>query len=458
MSINTASSVTLEPSSTEVEVTTQRDLAVLSSHDVDVQIPTSTIEGIKKEYSIVGDGIYASVSADEAPSWLTGIIDDVVANSVAAGMGNYDLLVEDVLNAIASIDVASNTYVEQIDITSIVDGIIASHLTTLNASIDGNTSTISQLSTTVATNNSTLALSVTALDVELSGEITSSVGAVSTALATETGVRASEISALGTSMVDGNGVLTTAISDLETSTTTAITATSTNVQNMFVYDSSINIGGYLYNAGFGLVTTGTTGDGSVGNEFDSEFWINAEKFKFTNTGQTGSISPFSIDSSGPTPQVTFNGIVSFSNTTGTPTHTTGADAPTGAAIDGSTHTETGTTPNAVWMYNSGWNATGTPNALVASDLGPLGYTEIDGGRITTDSITALQIDTDTLTADMITTGTLNAITLNGVDGTFIGTLNVASDTTGERMEINNNVIKVFDASNNLRVQIGDLSV
>ena len=41
---------------------------------------------------------------------------------------------------------------------------------------------------------------------------------------------------------------------------------------------------------------------------------------------------------------------------------------------------------------------------------------------------------------------------------FKGTLDVSSATTGARMEIKNNVIKVFDAGGVLRVQIGDLTV
>lgn len=42
-------------------------------------------------------------------------------------------------------------------------------------------------------------------------------------------------------------------------------------------------------------------------------------------------------------------------------------------------------------------------------------------------------------------------------GTFRGTLDVKSATTNARLEIKNNVIKVFDAAGTLRVQIGDLT-
>lgn len=46
--------------------------------------------------------------------------------------------------------------------------------------------------------------------------------------------------------------------------------------------------------------------------------------------------------------------------------------------------------------------------------------------------------------------------LDGV-ATFSGGLNVASGVSGARMEIKNNVIKVFDSSGVLRVKLGDLS-
>lgn len=42
-------------------------------------------------------------------------------------------------------------------------------------------------------------------------------------------------------------------------------------------------------------------------------------------------------------------------------------------------------------------------------------------------------------------------------GTFRGTLNVKSSASGQRMEITNSVIKIFDASGVVRVKLGDLS-
>jgi hypothetical protein len=56
------------------------------------------------------------------------------------------------------------------------------------------------------------------------------------------------------------------------------------------------------------------------------------------------------------------------------------------------------------------------------------------------------------TGDATFAGDISAAT-----GTFTGGLDVKSASSGARMEIKNNVIKVFDAAGVLRVQIGDLS-
>jgi hypothetical protein len=390
--------VTIEPSSVEVEVTTQRDLVVPSARDIDVEAQTSTITGVKKEYSIVGDGIYASVSADEAPSWLLGLIDNAVATSVSSGMVNYDLLVQDVLNAIGNLEVAENAFNEQVDITTTADGVLGSRIDTLNATVDSDRATVVNLDSVVVNNAAASALSISNVSANL-GTTNSNVANLQTALTTSDTSSAADILALTTSIEDQNGVTATSISDLEISSQLYTDLTGTSIRNVYAYNSEIEIGGNFYKTGFGLNTAVTTGGtGAVGDGYLSEFWIDAEKFKFTNSNQTGSTSPFAIDASGPDPEIVFNGKVSFSNTTGTPTNTTGAAAPTGTAIDGSTHIQTSTTPNTVWLYNGGWKATSNPDALVAADLGPSGTTVINGGRIDTDTISAISADLGTITA------------------------------------------------------------
>lgn len=158
MSTNTnKTTIDIELDGTEIVPTYPTDITVTNDQCVEIENPESIIEGFKKEYSIVGDGLYASLSTDQAPEWLTSIIDDVVDSAVDRGLTNYDDLVQDVRDAIDSIDTAKNTYVEQVSIDAIVDGIVVSRLAQLNATVGSNSSTITDLDFAVSTLNSTFA-------------------------------------------------------------------------------------------------------------------------------------------------------------------------------------------------------------------------------------------------------------------------------------------------------------
>jgi hypothetical protein len=116
-----------------------------------------------------------------------------------------------------------------------------------------------------------------------------------------------DLEALDTSIYGATG--------LENTLRGEITDEGARVEGKFAYDSALTIDGVTYNTGFGLTSEYIRNNDGTGST-DSEFWINAEKFKFTNSNQTGVATPFSIDASGATPQVTFNGVVSFSNVSG----------------------------------------------------------------------------------------------------------------------------------------------
>lgn len=203
------------------EVTQDNSITVTSSapYEITPQDANTTVEGYKKEYSIVGDGIYASVSADEAPEWLLGLIDSVVSQAVANGMTDYDLLVQDVRDAIDSIDVAKNTYVEQVNVTALVDGILATHLETLNATIGNTYATKVELTTTLATTSEALAQDITDLSVSFNGELDSRITQVQTAYANADSAIASDVSALTSaynSQGDDLAAAATAVSGLQT--------------------------------------------------------------------------------------------------------------------------------------------------------------------------------------------------------------------------------------------------
>ena len=117
-------------------------------------------------------------------------------------------------------------------------------------------------------------------------------------------------------MEDSNGNIGGADSQLANS----IRVTAEGVESKFAYNSLLNINGVYKKSGFGLTTNYVSGSGTQIDPYVSEFWIDASRLKFTNSNQTGQTAPFTIDASGLTPQIKFNGVVNFSNianTTGT---------------------------------------------------------------------------------------------------------------------------------------------
>ena len=64
--------------SVTVETVVNDTVTENNSYEITPVESVSIVEGVKREYSIVGDGLYASISTDEAPEWLTAIIDNLV--------------------------------------------------------------------------------------------------------------------------------------------------------------------------------------------------------------------------------------------------------------------------------------------------------------------------------------------------------------------------------------------
>lgn len=128
-------------------------------------------------------------------------------------------------------------------------------------------------------------------------------------------------------IVAGSEAITTLTANLATTNTTVgghTTQLSTvdtriangvaSVETKWAYNSTVNINGIYKKSGFGLSTNYTSGNGTQANPYVSEFWIDASRFKFTNSNQTGQVAPFTIDATGTTPNISFNGIVNFANT------------------------------------------------------------------------------------------------------------------------------------------------
>lgn len=103
--------------------------------------------------------------------------------------------------------------------------------------------------------------------------------------------------------------------------------------------------------------------------------------------------------------------------------------------------------------------TGTQITDSAISTPKLAANAVTAAKIAANTITANEIATNAITADEISAGAVTAAKINvtqlsAITAT-IGTLRTA--TTGERVEISDNIIKVFDATR-VRVKIGNLSL
>lgn len=200
MSTKITNSIDVELDSTEIVPTYPTDIVATNQHCVDLTEGEISVEGHKQEYSVVGDGLYASISAEEAPQWLTGLIDSVVDSAVDRGLINYDDLVQDVRDAIDSIDLARNSYVEEINFNSRVDGIVGSRIDQLNATLGDTYATITNLGIVEATANTALTTQINSLRSELNDSISSSVEEVRLAYIDADSGLSGSITALNTTL------------------------------------------------------------------------------------------------------------------------------------------------------------------------------------------------------------------------------------------------------------------
>lgn len=385
-------------SSTDVEA---RDQIVSASSDnnVDVEIlePDYDITINKKEYVIAGDNLYIPKSYEESPQWLKDIIGTITDFTLNQKLTEIGALSSTLTGLIAELEVAKNTYTQSIISSADIDERINTAITTLNSSIadsdativdliatkatpteasnlalnvltasinDGAISSIvSNLQNTISNATSTMSNNIDIVHSEMTGEFEANAEVINS-IQTYVGLDASGASTgsgLSAYLEGSNGVIGSADSKVANN---VYVDGNGNARSKFEYNSSVNIGGVAYNSGFGIATNVNSPGYGIPSG-DSEFWINASKFKFTNSNKTGQVAPFTIDATGTTPQITFNGKVSFSNVTNVP--------------------QLGSTPQQVVdAVNNGQTTT------------------INGGKITTGSIGANQINVNDVFAQNIT--------------------------------------------------------
>ena len=436
--------IEVETQTTEVEVTNNTEVTSTGQVEVEtVDLSDLDITVAKKEYVITGDDIYIPMLYDDAPQWMKDLVQLVVDVSISSGNQSLINNMNAILQDFAVSYVPLNQYTQTILDLGDEDTRINALIETLNSNFNDGLSTanaqIISLQLTKASKDEVVAQVIQTIAAQLADDtsnIGSTIGRIDQAIANETSARALSLQTLTASLEDTNLDVTAnaeviqnalayvGIDEAGASTGTGLSAyledsngniggadsqlansirvTAEGVESKFAYNSIVNINGIYKKSGFGLTTNYVSGSGTKVDPYVSEFWIDASRFKFTNSNVTGSVAPFTIDASGANPQITFNGVVNFSNVTGT-----GNILTTGQA---------------------------------ATDINA-GTTTINGGKITTGSITANQIQANSVSADRLMAGTNGSTVWTGgglvssnFNGNPVGV--IGSPTSGFRLSSN----------------------
>lgn len=169
--------------SVELDITshelTQKTNEVVVSADTALEI-----SGLKKEYSIVGDSLYAGVSSDSPPQWLANIIDNVVNSLIGQKLTALDTAMNSINASLRELEIAKNQYQQLINIEETIDGVLVSKLETLNATVQQNSASIIDLDVVKTTADEALAITINHLNSEINnGEISSLITQLNTTIA-----------------------------------------------------------------------------------------------------------------------------------------------------------------------------------------------------------------------------------------------------------------------------------
>ncbi len=340
-----------------VDIEPKYSVTTQSGAIVENEAPEYSVHVQRKEYKVVGDNIYIPRLYDDAPQWMKDLVNTVVDVKTAVAVGNLDDALEALRTLSDELEVAKNTYTNSIISSNYIDQRINTAIETLNSALSDADATIMNIAQTATTPAEASAIALNTLSASLSagGEIgsfisnmnsafadldsttTQSINFMESAINAEFSANATALNTIRTYVgIDGDGNetgtgLAEAITQLgvdianeaglraagDTTVTNTVKAyadsVGAGVESKWEYGSVLGINGIYKKSGFGLTTNYTSGAGTKANPYVSEFWIDATKLRFTNSNATGRNTPFTIDASGATPEIYFNGKVSFTN-------------------------------------------------------------------------------------------------------------------------------------------------
>jgi len=351
------------------------------------------------------------------------------------------------------------------------DNVGATVLSTTTASIQNEATTRADADTALAASITTVIANYTAADAAtLSSAQDYADNVADTVLVTTTAAVQNEATARATADSALAASITTVQASVEANTasiqTEAATRATADGELFAQYTVKIDTNGYV--SGFGLAST-------LNNALPfSTFVIRADSFVVASPSGPGltPIFPFTVN----TVTQTINGVsvppgvymdAAFIKN-GTITNAKIGDA----AIDNAKIANLSADKINAGFLSADRIQTGTLDAKIANiNAAVITSGFINNARIQDASISAAKIQDATITTAKIADVLQSTNYAAGSAGwrinkagdmeinsaTFRGTIDVSSSTTGARLEIKNNVIKVFDESGVLRVKIGDLA-
>lgn len=194
-------SIDIDNNITKVINSTTTALEVSSSIPVEA-IPANTgVLARKKQYSIVGDAVYVSMSED-VPEWMQNILDTLVDNKLSDVSSLAAAMQASFISAAQQIELAKNAYTNSVALVETLEGVMINHVEGINASVgDLISATVLRMETAIATERAAVAGALSLVQAEVHNA-TAGILAQETAVA----MMRDDLDAYNDAMLSGFGV------------------------------------------------------------------------------------------------------------------------------------------------------------------------------------------------------------------------------------------------------------
>ena len=293
-----------------MKVTNKTTISTVSSVDA------TKASVARKEHRIVAGSLYSGLSYG-IPEWVDTLLPDLL-NPLT------DLASIDILPYLKTINTSSNKYLKSINIYDTADLLASSRLKSYTTSTADASARLHNIEITSIRPSEVLSIAGSVIEASIAdGSIAASVSSLSNSISTNSSTVSAHkvyteasfekynvgVNHYKQAVADAELAIAAArdnliveINGLQDTVDTQVVeiirkaeASAEYAESMFEYNTVLDIDGKHYYSGFGIKTSVTTdGAGSLTNPYTSEFWIAADRFRFTLPGGTSRTNPFTI--------------------------------------------------------------------------------------------------------------------------------------------------------------------